>query len=190
LRVSVNVSPRQLADDTITACVASALREAELPADALTLEITESTPLSTVPRADTVVKALAAIGVQIALDDFGTGHSSLEMLRTIPAHELKIDRGFVSGVTRAGVEHDVIAIIIDLGRRRGLRVVAEGVETIEQADALTRLGCGHLQGFLYSRPVPIEELIGVLAHDPLSRPSSSSSKGIGTVSGSGDDLRP
>ncbi len=191
LRVSVNVSPRQLADDTITASVANALREAALPADALTLEITESTALSTVPRADTVVKALAAIGVQIALDDFGTGHSSLEMLRTIPAHELKIDRGFVSGVTRAGVEQDVVAIIIDLGRRRGLRVVAEGVETIEQADALTRLGCRHLQGFLYSRPVPMEELIEVLAHDPISRPSSSSSStSIGTASGLGDDLRP
>ena len=188
LRVSVNVSPRQLADDTITATVATALREAALPAEALTLEITESTALSTVPRADVVVKALAGIGVQIALDDFGTGHSSLEMLRTIPAHELKIDRGFVSGVTRVGVEHDVVAIIIDLGHRRGLRVVAEGVETIEQADALGRLGCRYLQGFLYSRPVPLEELIGVLAHDPRSGPAAASASS--PALGSGDDLRP
>ena len=175
LRVSVNVSLRQLADATTATVVLGALSDAGLPADALTLEITETTVLSAVPNAPIVIRALADAGVQIALDDFATGHASLELLRIVHADEMKIDRTLVQGVASAGVDHDIVATLIDLAHRRGLRVVAEGVETIEQADALARLGCDQLQGFLYSRPVPYDDLVRLLAQGARSRSSSSTS---------------
>ncbi len=179
LRVSVNVSLRQLADNAIAAVVEHALLDAGLPADALTLEITESTALSAVPNAGIVVRALADAGVQIALDDFGTGNTSLELLRIISADEMKIDRTFVQGVASEGVDHDIVATLIDLAHRRGMQVVAEGVETIEQADALARLGCDQLQGFLYSRPVPYDDLVRLLGQGARSVPSSSTSTARG-----------
>ena len=175
LRVSVNVSPRQLADAHLVDTVAAALADAGLEPGALTIEITETSSLAAVPDAAEVVAALSSMGVEIALDDFGTGASSLELIRTLHVDELKIDRSFVRGVATDDVDRDIVETVIDLARRRGLRVVAEGVETIEQADALAGLGCGHLQGFLYSKPVPFDELLDALRQGARSMPSTGSS---------------
>jgi diguanylate cyclase (GGDEF)-like protein/PAS domain S-box-containing protein len=167
LRVSVNVSPRQLAERSFVATVADALREAGLPAAALTVEITETTALSQVPAAPAVVGALADLGVQISLDDFGTGSSSLELLRDLPVDEIKLDRSFVRRVCEAGAERDIVAALVGLAERRGIGVVAEGVETIDQADELNRLGCRRLQGFLFGEAVSVGELDDLLVRRVL-----------------------
>ena len=160
LHVSVNVSPRQLANRRFPDIVSSALAATGSPAGALLLEITESMELA--PIAFEIVRAVAATGVTFAIDDFGTGHTRFSMLRDLPISALKIDREFVRGVTGSGAERDIVATMVSLAQRRGLIAIAEGVETIEMVDQLTALGCSHLQGFLFGKPMPIDELRVVL----------------------------
>jgi len=169
LRVSVNLSPRQLADAGTVAVVARALGDAGLSPEALTLGIRGTTA-----QIGGVARALADTGVRLALDDFGTDGSSLELLRVVPADEVKIGKSLVHGVARDGVEQDIVATLIGLAHRRRVRVVARGVETLEQADALTRLGCEQLQGFPDEGAVPFEELADLLGHGARSTPSSGS----------------
>ncbi|HEY0001238.1 MAG TPA: bifunctional diguanylate cyclase/phosphodiesterase, partial [Actinoplanes sp.] len=151
-RVSVNVSPKQLARLGYAATVAAVLAEAGLPADRLTVEVTETAVFENGP-AVTALYELRDLGVRIALDDFGTGHSSLGLLQTVPVHTLKVDRSFVANITESG-RHAVIAeALIQISDGLGLSAVAEGVETAEQAEALSQLGYRYLQGYHYGRPV-------------------------------------
>jgi diguanylate cyclase (GGDEF)-like protein len=151
-KVSVNVSARQLARPGFAATVAGTLADTGLPAECLTIEVTE-TAVFEGGQAVTALHELRALGVRIALDDFGTGHSSLGLLQTVPVDTLKVDKSFVDRITEAG-RHAVIAeALIQVSTGLGLDAVAEGVETAEQAAALYRLGYRLLQGYHYGRPV-------------------------------------
>jgi EAL domain-containing protein (putative c-di-GMP-specific phosphodiesterase class I) len=105
-----------------------------------------------------ILNQVAALGVGISIDDFGTGYSSLLYLKQLPADELKIDRGFVTELTHGNDDEAIVSAIIALGKTLGLNIVAEGVETAEQQELLTRLGCDVLQGFLLGSPVPGDQL--------------------------------
>jgi polar amino acid transport system substrate-binding protein len=163
VRMSVNISPRQFAQQDIIGMIRRVLAETGLPAPMLEVEITESMAIQDPERSIALLHGLKQLGVRIALDDFGTGYSSLSHLARLPVDTVKIDRSFVMNLEEAH-EHVVVATsIIALGHRLGLTVVAEGVETREQAGFLGAESCDLLQGFLFSRPVSAEkcsDLIG------------------------------
>ncbi|GAA4604797.1 diguanylate cyclase (GGDEF)-like protein [Actinoplanes octamycinicus] len=150
-RISVNVSARQLARAGFPATVAATLAATGLPAQCLTIEVTETAVFGG-GQALTALHELRALGVRIALDDFGTGHSSLGLLQTVPVDVLKVDKSFVDNITEAG-RHTVIArALIQVSEGLGLTAVAEGVETAEQAAALYDLGYRLLQGYYFGKP--------------------------------------
>jgi predicted signal transduction protein with EAL and GGDEF domain len=159
LRMSVNLSPRQVLDEDIPALVAEVLAESGFPARQLTLEVTEGVFVHDLDRVVAQLHALRALGVRIAIDDFGTGFSSLSYLRRLPADVLKIDRSFVSDLPDSRSSAGLVASIIELARTLQLDVVAEGVETEEQRHCLADLGCGLAQGYLFARPRPAEECL-------------------------------
>ena len=150
LDVSVNVSARQLSE----ADFVPRLREmiALLPRDILTLEITESLLIDEPDRIAATLTELAELGVRLSLDDFGTGYSSLSYLSALPIHQLKIDRSFVAGLGERPECETLVSGIIHLGQGLGLEVIAEGVETTQQAERLLELGCRLAQGYLFGRP--------------------------------------
>jgi EAL domain-containing protein (putative c-di-GMP-specific phosphodiesterase class I) len=152
LGVSVNLATANLSEPDLPARVSLALERHGLPAEALTLEITETAAVDDNAVADHVLHALDALGVSLAVDDFGTGHSSLVRLARFPIRELKIDRSFVQEMSTA--TRPIVAISIQLARTLGLRVVAEGVEDAATLDALRDLGCDLAQGYHVSRPLP------------------------------------
>ena len=157
-RVSVNVSSRQLDDGSLPDVVRAALVRHGVPATALELEITESLLVGNAEATTVQLSALRALGVRIAIDDFGTGYSSLSALRTLPLDILKIDRAFVKDIGRGAGSEAIVHAIVTLARQLGLGLVAEGIETPEQAAALRALDCDELQGYLFGRPVPAGEL--------------------------------
>jgi diguanylate cyclase (GGDEF)-like protein/PAS domain S-box-containing protein len=150
--MSVNLSPRQLAEPGLTDDVGRVLHLTGIDPDALWLEITESTLMRDAESAVRALRALRALGVRLAVDDFGTGYSSLVYLKRLPLDVLKIDRSFVVDLSR----HDDAVIVrstIELAHDLGLEVVAEGVETDEAGRLLERMGCDRAQGFFYGRPM-------------------------------------
>jgi diguanylate cyclase (GGDEF)-like protein/PAS domain S-box-containing protein len=153
LTVSVNLSPQQLVQESMAERVAAVLSESGLPAAALSLEVTETGMVTDTAVASDQLHQLRAMGVHIALDDFGTGYSSLLQLRTLPMDTLKVDRQFVDGLMTDPDDAVIVSASISLALALRLQVVAEGVETLEQADELRRLGCEFGQGFLWSRPL-------------------------------------
>jgi diguanylate cyclase (GGDEF)-like protein len=152
LTIAVNVSARQLADDSFVAEVAGILDETGLPATTLVLELTETILMLDVDRVVPRLEALRALGVRLAIDDFGTGYSSLSYLRHFPVDIIKIDRSFVAELP-AG-ETSLAATILRLGQSLDLEVIAEGIEEEVQAQALGDLDCVLGQGYLYARPMP------------------------------------
>jgi diguanylate cyclase (GGDEF)-like protein len=150
-RVSVNVSALQLARPGLADVVTSALADSGLPADCLTVEVTETAVFGGGRALDTLHE-LRDLGVSIALDDFGTGHSSLTLLRTVPAQVLKVDKSFVDDITEAGQAAVIATALIQVANGLGLTAVAEGVETAEQAAELHRLGYRLAQGYHFGRP--------------------------------------
>jgi diguanylate cyclase len=170
LSVSVNLSMRNLVDLAFPDHVAALLREHDLEARWLELEITESTMLANTSRTKQVLDRLSAMGVRLSLDDFGTGYSSLSYLKRLPLDELKIDRSFVMNMLENEDDAVIVRSTIDLGRNLGLDVVAEGVETEETWGHLRRLGCDEAQGYYLTRPVPAEELERwLLSREPSER---------------------
>ena len=166
LRLSVNVSPHQLRHASFFPTLKHVLAESGLPPGQLELEITESTVLEADERSRQTIHQINALGVHLALDDFGTGYSSLVYLRSFPFASLKIDRTFISSAPSNPDDAELITAIITMARRLSLRVVAEGVETSDHVRLLQSLGCGELQGFLFSRPVPHSELHQQLVDQP------------------------
>jgi diguanylate cyclase (GGDEF)-like protein len=158
LRVTVNLSARQFSDPDLTAVVAEALARAGLPGDALWLEITESVLMEEVEAAADTLLALKRLGVHLSVDDFGTGYSSLSYLKQFPVDVLKIDRSFIDGLGTDPEDGAIVLAIVSLARALRLEVVAEGVEHLHQLEALQRLGCNAVQGFLLARPVPADRL--------------------------------
>jgi diguanylate cyclase (GGDEF)-like protein/PAS domain S-box-containing protein len=157
LGVSVNLSAKQLLSRTLPDEVAGALGEHDLDPAALTLEITESTLLDS-PAVVGRLDELRKLGVRIAIDDFGTGYSSLNYLRRFPVDTLKIAKAFVDEVGASQEQDRLVAAILRLGSTMGLETVAEGIELEQQRDRLRALKCRYGQGFLYSRPLPADEL--------------------------------
>jgi len=166
LRVSVNVSPRQFQQRDFTANVRRIVKESALEPAALDLEITETIAMHDVAHTGRVLSELSDLGIQISMDDFGTGHSSLNYLKHFPIRRLKIDQSFVGGMTTHDKDHAIVATVISIARNLGLAVTAEGVETEEQAAALAALACEDVQGFLFARPAPSEEVETLLGIGP------------------------
>lgn len=111
-----------------------------------------------------VLNELSALGVSISIDDFGTGYSSLLYLKRLPANELKIDRGFITELAQGNDDEAIIKAIIALGKTLGMTIVAEGVETSDQQQLLTQLGCNTLQGYLLARPAAPDKLLETITH--------------------------
>ncbi|VVP49831.1 putative signaling protein [Pseudomonas fluorescens] len=153
-RIAVNLSALQFCHVELVQSVAKALATHHLPANSLTLEITETTAMNDADVSMAVLQELSAMGVDLSIDDFGTGYSSLMYLKRLPANELKIDRGFVRDLEHDSDDAAIVSAIVALGQALGLRIVAEGVETGVQQDFLTKLGCDSLQGYLLGHPLP------------------------------------
>ncbi|SDI19141.1 putative bifunctional diguanylate cyclase/phosphodiesterase [Pseudomonas panipatensis] len=157
-RVAVNLSAVQFSHAGLLECVAATLRRHALPANCLTLEITETTAMRDADSSLAILGKLAEMGVDLSIDDFGTGYSSLLYLKRLPANELKIDRGFVRDLEQDSDDAAIVSAIVALGQALDLRIVAEGVETSGQRTFLTQLGCDSLQGYLLGQPGPAEQM--------------------------------
>jgi diguanylate cyclase (GGDEF)-like protein len=157
LALAVNISADDIADVRLDSRVATLLTRHRLAPGLLTLELTESGFIEDPTRALRMLDAIAALGVSLSIDDFGTGYSSLSHLARMPVHEVKIDRSFVLGLESDPEFAPVVRSAVDMGHGLGLRVVAEGIETEAAALRLRDLGCDIGQGYLYARPMPLEE---------------------------------
>ncbi len=158
IRMSVNVSARNISSGEFASQVIAALRKHGVSADRLIIEITETALLTDPSHAAVVLAELATFGVAISIDDFGVGQTSLSFLSSLPVHELKIDQGFVTDMTSDPAHCAIVRSIVDLGHNLALRVVAEGVETEDVAGELCRMGCDVAQGYLFARPMPLDRL--------------------------------
>ncbi len=156
LSISVNLSPRQLAEPTLLEDVSRVLHATGIDPGALWLEITENTLMRDAESAVRTLTALRSLGVHLAVDDFGTGYSSMSYLKRFPVQALKVDRTFVDGIGREPEDTAICTAVVSLAHALGLRAVAEGVETPEQLAELRTLGCELAQGFLFGKPAPAE----------------------------------
>ena len=163
LAISVNLSAHQLNDDGLIDTVAEATARAGIPAQALTVELTESTLMADTAHTLGVLRALKDLGVRLSIDDFGTGFSSLSYLKRFPVDEVKIDHSFVDGLGTDAENTAIVTAIHSLAHALGLDVVAEGVESDAQRRALIELGCETAQGHWFSRPVDGDLLISTIA---------------------------
>ncbi len=161
-RIAVNISLAQFRHAQFIPTLQAAMRDAELPGEALELEITESMAMEDVDMVLAVLADIRATGASVAIDDFGTGFSSLSQLRQLQVERLKIDRAFVQEAQSSSAGSSIAAMVVNLGRTLGMRVLAEGIETEEQARLLHDLGCHEGQGYLYARPMPSDLLEGWL----------------------------
>jgi diguanylate cyclase (GGDEF)-like protein/PAS domain S-box-containing protein len=162
LRVSVNLSARQLSQPDLIESVAATLAESRIPPRSLCLEITESVAVADTAATIAVVRRLKGLGVQIAIDDFGTGWASLSLLSRLPADVIKIDRSFVDGLGTDPSAAAIVAAVVGLARDLELSTVAEGIETAGQAQLLRELGCQQAQGFHFARPAAPDEITALL----------------------------
>ncbi len=162
LSVAVNVSPKQFGLPGLSQTILQALATTGLPPERLEVEITESIFIANVEKTLSTLHGLRNLGVRIALDDFGTGYSSLSYLRSFPFDKVKIDRSFVEDLGKGGNAHAVIRAITTLAEALGMETLAEGVEMQEQLDVLRAEGCGHIQGFLFSKPVPASGVLAIV----------------------------
>jgi EAL domain-containing protein (putative c-di-GMP-specific phosphodiesterase class I) len=169
LRLAVNVSAQQFRSSGFVEAVTRALRATDLEPYRLELELTESVLVDNREEAILILKRLKALGVQIAVDDFGTGYSSLSYLSQLPIDCLKIDRSFVSRVHERGRDAAIAQAVISLGHSLGMRVVAEGIETVEQLGFLRTHECDEGQGYLLSRPVHPDAIARLVALPPPSQ---------------------
>lgn len=165
--ISVNLSPTEFQRGHLVARVKAVLAETGLNPARLELELTESVMLDDAQGALVIMQGLKALGVRLLMDDFGTGYSSLSYLRSFPFDGLKIDRSFVGGLTASGGDHSIIQAIVGLGRALSLTVTAEGVETIDQLQALGAIRCDEAQGFYLNQPMDAQAIKALLgARDP------------------------
>ena len=154
--IALNVSARQFADKFLIQAIHRVLEQVQLPPSQLELELTESILMSNTDATRAVLKALKGMGIRLSVDDFGTGYSSLAYLKQFPLDALKIDRQFIKHLTTSDKDAAIATSIIQLAHNLELEVVAEGVESAEQVEALQRLGCDIAQGYYFSQPMPAE----------------------------------
>jgi EAL domain-containing protein (putative c-di-GMP-specific phosphodiesterase class I) len=150
---------RQLDHPALADSFGAILRETGADASRLLLEITESTLMADIDVKLRLLHRLAGMGLRVAIDDFGTGYSSLAYLKQMPVQTLKIDRSFIKDISTDSNDEAIAIAIIQLGKSLNLSVIAEGVETEEQANFLVRHGCNQAQGYLYSKPVMPSDLL-------------------------------
>jgi len=161
-RISVNVAGPQIKRGELVQDVMMALEESGLSAEYLELEVTEGFIMKNPEFAIQQLQALRELGVYLSIDDFGTGYSSLSYLKQLPVHKLKIDQSFMRGVPGDANDCAICNAIIAMGKSLGMNVIAEGVETKEQVDFLTKAGCREAQGYLFSKPIEAEQLGNLL----------------------------
>ena len=178
-RLAFNISPLQLKDLTLPRHIRQIAEDAGFPLECATVEITESAMAEDMTAARLISADFKAMGCRISLDDFGTGYSSLYHLKSLPFDELKVDRSFVRSMTTERESRKIVAAVVGLGQSLGLKTVAEGVETQEQADMLVRLGCEMGQGFHYGRTAPAEQLPSLIELRQPRAVSHSGDEGVG-----------
>ncbi len=161
-RMAVNLSMRQFLNNDIAEMVGRTLDTSGLDPGSLDLELTESILMRDADRTIETLRDLKSLGVHITIDDFGTGYSSLSYLKNLPLSTLKLDLAFVSTLTNSRRDEAISKAIISLAHTLDLKVIAEGVETADQRDFLRTLGCDEMQGFLFSKPLPAEEISGIM----------------------------
>jgi EAL domain-containing protein (putative c-di-GMP-specific phosphodiesterase class I) len=158
LSVAVNLGPADLLDLGLPSEVERLLRRHDIPADRLEIEVSEDIVMADVARTVDVLVGLRAIGVRTALDDFGAGHAGLGHLKQLHVDTLKIDRSFVGRIAHDQRDAAIVRSLVDLARRLGVRVVAEGVDSLEGCTLLADWGCDEIQGHYLARPMPAPEL--------------------------------
>ena len=164
--VAINISAKHFESDFLVDTVRNCLLKYKVPAYCLELEITESAMMADPEQALKIMMQLKALGITIALDDFGTGHSSLGYLKRFPIDVLKIDRSFIIDIEHSDQDRNITATIIRLAKYLNIKVVAEGVENERQAYLLNVMGCGILQGYYFSKPLPVDKATELLESEP------------------------
>ena len=162
LRVSVNVSGRQIAEGSLVGSVARALEESGLAPNRLQLELTETVLMDDIDGHVALMREVKELGVSLAVDDFGKGYSSLSYLHRFPIDRIKIDRSFVGGLPESRTALAIVSAVVSFARALDIEVVAEGVETQAHVDALLRLGCDYAQGFFFHRPLEPRRITALL----------------------------
>lgn len=161
--LSINLSAAQFEQYDIYDTICGALARHAVPPSRLTIELTESTALRNLERSIDILNDFNRIGITVSIDDFGTGYSNMLTLKNLPARELKIDKSFVRDIRDNSKNVKIVATIIDIAHSMNMNVVAEGIETQDQQQLLTSLGCGYLQGFLFAKALPVKEIPQLLA---------------------------
>jgi diguanylate cyclase (GGDEF)-like protein len=159
IRLALNLSARELLHEHLVERITRCLRRGGLPATRLEIELTETVVMQNAGAAAILLRDLRALGVHVAVDDFGTGYSSLAYLTDLPITSLKIDRSFIQKLGSQTMATKIVRTVINMAHDLGLRSVAEGIETPEQCAALVDLQCDELQGYLFGRPRPMEQLV-------------------------------
>lgn len=160
--LAINLAADQFRDANLVPLLAKLLKEYQIPAHYFELELTESTLVTDVEDTLSVMNSVKALGFSFAIDDFGTGYSSLSYLKQMPVDILKIDRSFISGITKNETDFQIVMSTIAMGKNLKLEVVAEGVEDLSEVNILKQHGCNYVQGYYFSKPVPERELVDVL----------------------------
>jgi len=160
--IAVNITAVEFQDEQLVTNMQNLLRKYNLPSKYIELEITENVVMTDITRAmDSIVK-LQSMGIKVSIDDFGTGYSSLAYLRKLPIDKIKIDRSFIQEVASNDSDLTIVKSMIDLSHGLGKRVLAEGVETVEQLNVLRHLGCDAVQGYFINKPLPEDKLVRYL----------------------------
>jgi diguanylate cyclase (GGDEF)-like protein len=165
--MAVNLSPRQFVDEHLLQDIDEALAASGMSPVLLQLEVTESMVMRNVSRAVKVLDAIQSRGIRLAIDDFGTGYSSMSLMKQFPIDTIKIDRSFVRDLPRDSEDQAIAQAIISMGKALGMTVIAEGVETAEQQAFLRDHACDEMQGFLFSKPLPAQQMADLLRSAPL-----------------------
>ena len=158
LRVAVNITAQQFADQALVSNILETVADSKLDTECVELEVTESMLMSDTSKVNAKLKQLQASGMTVAIDDFGTGYSSLQYLQELALDVLKIDRAFIVSLENVEPENSVANTIVQLAKSMRLTTVAEGVETRQQCEKVLSLGVDYIQGYLYSKPVPFDDL--------------------------------
>jgi EAL domain-containing protein (putative c-di-GMP-specific phosphodiesterase class I) len=184
IRIAVNLSARQFAQKNLLADVARIMEQSGIAPDSLEFEITESLVMQNPEHATQMLYKLRAMGITLSIDDFGTGYSSLGYLKRFPINCIKIDRSFIKDIPNDKDDMAITRGVIALGHSLRLKIVAEGVETRDQQDFLHEHGCDEMQGYLFSKPLPADEITKLLAnHKPRPRLTVVASRERGATAG-------
>jgi EAL domain-containing protein (putative c-di-GMP-specific phosphodiesterase class I) len=167
--MSINVSGQSIGDETFIRQFTQLLKEANLPRDCISIELTEQAAITNLPRATQMVSQLEAMGCQFVLDDFGTGANSLSHLKTLKVNRVKIDGSFVRDILTDRNSQATVRGIVELARGMKMLTVAEFVETDAIAHEVRRLGVDYAQGYAYGRPEPLEQVLETLVRDESQR---------------------